>query len=188
MLVEGDTTDPVRMQRMLTLAWQSLQETQRVFEKLEKLSYVSAGQPEEVQAAAWVRELVGAAKVELASLEAPAGSLRLDAGLWKQILEQLLTNVAEHGEGRCAVVLRAEPDGMLLLEVRDWGPGLGQMLPERAVNVTRRREGSPGVGFGLTVVEWAAMLLGGTLVLEQPADGGIRGRVRARPFSVEKGA
>ena len=97
-----------------------------------------------------------------------------DARKVQQALVNLLQNALEAtpGGGTVRWVARHEYD-RLLLGVEDTGPGVDPAIIKRVVNpgVTTKGDGS---GIGLTVARTIAEQHGGTLILENMAEGGFR--------------
>jgi len=113
-------------------------------------------------------------------------TLMLDTLRVQQVLRNLLANAIRHaGPGRVDVraqwqpAAATEPTGRLVLTVRDHGPGLS---PEQRATLFERFQpggtaGHGGSGLGLSLSRELARVMGGELVLESPADGGVLARL-----------
>ncbi len=110
----------------------------------------------------------------------PDAGLVTDVHLVQQILGNLIDNACKYSRGAedRHIRLRARPAGprRLVLEVEDRGPGVPQrerraifraFCRGRSADVT-----AGGVGLGLALAQRWARLLGGTLTLCSPAEGG----------------
>jgi two-component system osmolarity sensor histidine kinase EnvZ len=120
----------------------------------------------------------------------PSIELQIDPGLqWcgprstlERILHNLLLNAVHHGADEAHnawVSLRAQKqENVLLLEVRDRGPGVGSHDLERLTRPFERgdaaRSGAQGSGLGLAIVRQLARRHGGDLRLSLPQGGGLR--------------
>jgi PAS domain S-box-containing protein len=99
----------------------------------------------------------------------------VDAMRVEQIITNLLDNAAKYSPDGPIEVDVAGADGVVLLAVRDRGPGVPPEQHEQIFEPFQRgsdRKG--GVGLGLHVAREIARLHGGSLALEAPADGGAR--------------
>jgi signal transduction histidine kinase len=103
--------------------------------------------------------------------------VRADKRRLVRVMANLLDNAAKYGGGATRVALR-RADDRVRLEVIDSGPGVPE--EERAViferfnrgsGAGRRSAGSEGVGLGLALVAEHAKLHGGTVWVEDRADG-----------------
>lgn len=109
-------------------------------------------------------------EVEPADLQLHADPERI-----RQVIANLLDNASRHSPDDGAISLTAAPgpDGTVVIEVRDQGPGIAQ---EDRASVFERfeRGGSPdssgGTGLGLAIARWAVTLHGGTIeVVDDPS-------------------
>lgn len=107
----------------------------------------------------------------------------VDGETVRQIVLNLLLNAVDalHGEGRVRVGLARTPEGELLLEVSDSGPGIDPAVREHLFEpfVTTKPAGS-GTGLGLAVVHGLVERAGGRIVADDAAPehgGGARFRV-----------
>jgi signal transduction histidine kinase len=119
-----------------------------------------------------------------------------------QVLTNLVDNATRHVSdgGRVDIRANCDPDGRLLLEVTDNGPGIpperwetvferfrggtGEIAviqPDGAVKAAAvdRRDG--GTGLGLAIARWAVVLHGGTIAVVPVEAGGCRIRVEIPP-------
>src|SRR4051794_6444069 len=93
-----------------------------------------------------------------------------------RIFQECLTNVSRHAKASVVRGLFRREGGAFILEVRDDGIG----LPEAEIQ-------SPH-SLGLVGMQERAMLLGGTVLFEQPPEGGTKVRVRIPFLDLERGA
>jgi signal transduction histidine kinase len=86
-----------------------------------------------------------------------------------QVVANLLDNAARHRPADSAIVVRAchrEPDGGLLLEVMDEGPGIAPADRCRVFErFTRGGADDGGTGLGLAIARWAVELHGGSIAV-----------------------
>lgn len=119
------------------------------------------------------------ATVELAAGEAVAWPLRPD--LLTRALRNLIDNAVRYAGGaRLGVGVEGR---MLIIRVEDDGPGLpGDQLDQVLRPFTRldpsRNRGAGGAGLGLAIALSIARLHGGTVVLENRAEGGLSATLR----------
>ena len=95
------------------------------------------------------------------------------ADLLRQALLNLIENAFTHGQGN-EVVLSAHSSGaMILIEVRDLGPGMPARVAERVLDRFYRGEGSQGgYGLGLAIVREVARAIDGRLwITTKPGEG-----------------
>ncbi len=181
MLKESPDMAPERRRMMIELADRSLDEALKLCRAVEQVSHAKAGEVRAVDLAAWLGALAGRHGVALEGLAVTGvKTVELDTGLWETALGGLLENVREHGNARAGILAEPVGDGQLRVAIVDQGPGMGAMDVERVLEPTRRREGSPGAGMGLSRVTWAVLQLGGSLQLEAMEPGGIRATVTGR--------
>lgn len=113
-----------------------------------------------------------------------------DEARLRQVLTNLLDNALRHGsrDGRVAVVAQAAPDGGVVVEVQDDGPGIP--ADERSRVFERFRSGTAstttratgGTGLGLAIARWAVQLHGGRIgVVDQGPGCTVRVELPARP-------
>jgi len=101
-----------------------------------------------------------------------------DPRMMQQMLRNLVANAVEYSEPGTEVRLDVEAEnGILRVRVRDFGPGIA---PEMRLAIfdrfqqldNGRTKGHRGQGLGLSVTQALAELLGGSVTLECPVDGG----------------
>jgi signal transduction histidine kinase len=90
-----------------------------------------------------------------------------------RIMQEALNNVARHSGVKRAWVRLRVAAGLLELEIEDHGAGIDGATPRRGLGIVTMRE--------------RAALVGGTIDLERPRDGGTLVRVRVPVDTVEKG-
>jgi signal transduction histidine kinase len=130
-----------------------------------------------------LREYAAAASQRGISLEAVDGDQHVlgDEDALAIALRNLLENALRHASSRILVSWEDQPDGSVLLAVRDDGPGFDASAAQRAFdrffrgNTATRSAGSSGLG--LALVQRVARLHGGTarIVEGLPAAGGGHG-------------
>jgi two-component system, OmpR family, sensor histidine kinase KdpD len=108
--------------------------------------------------------------------------VRLDFGLMEQALCNLLVNAVEHSPAATAVEMSAQLDGgMLLLRIRDHGPGLTageeKKVFEKFFRGSDSRPG--GTGLGLSIVQGIARAHHGEIDAENNPAGGAMFTIRA---------
>ncbi|MBI5367382.1 MAG: HAMP domain-containing histidine kinase [Planctomycetes bacterium] len=140
----------------------------------------------EVDLGSFLEAFVAETRV-LVERRAPGGTLaledgrnvraRLDSGLFRQVLDNLVDNAVKYaGKEPPAIVIRAgqDPDGISFVEVADNGRGIPPdrmpWLFERFERIededpSRRRE---GIGLGLSIVRSIVLLHGGTVDARSP--------------------
>ncbi len=99
---------------------------------------------------------------------------------FKRLLGNLIDNAIRHGE-QVTVMLEVVADGFAI-SVEDDGPGIPVALRAEALLPFRRLEHDGartegGAGLGLAIADKAARAMGGALVLDESAMGGLRVRV-----------
>jgi PAS domain S-box-containing protein len=108
-------------------------------------------------------------------LEGPEITIETDPRRVRQIILNLLSNAIKFGGGRPVRVANwRAPDGALVVEVRDDGPGIEENDQERIFEEFVQLEGQekPGTGLGLPISRRLAELLGGSLtVTSHPGEG-----------------
>lgn len=112
----------------------------------------------------------------------PAVAARAVSGALEQILDNLLDNAIEVAPAGSAIDVGVVPDGGgVVVSVRDHGPGLTAADRARATDRFWRgpASGPGGTGLGLSIVQELARAGGGSVTLDDPADGaGLVVRVR----------
>lgn len=101
--------------------------------------------------------------------------------LLKRALNNLLDNAVKYGGGEIAVRVKQEGD-TVAISVADSGAGIPLAQREMAkrpfVRLQAARSDTTGAGLGLAIVERAARLHGGELVLAESATGGLLATLR----------
>lgn len=125
--------------------------------------------PQEVFLRAQLEVAVAALRAEHGPIEVKGGPGRCwaDPSRTRQIIRNLLTNAIRYGGGD-VVAETEQDDDMMVLSVRDGGPGLPSSEWERIFEPYHRahdgQEQPASVGLGLTVSRQLAGLMGGDLV------------------------
>jgi K+-sensing histidine kinase KdpD len=104
-----------------------------------------------------------------------------DPGLLERVLVNLLDNGLRYGSSGGSVEVRAFAGaGNAKLEVIDHGPGVSAEKRERLFEPFQRLDdrGTDGVGLGLSVARGFVEAMGGAMVADQTAGGGLTMRVR----------
>jgi two-component system, OmpR family, phosphate regulon sensor histidine kinase PhoR len=142
---------------------------------------------ERVELGPLLTELVGAVtrseRVEV-HLEDP-GELAVIAspGLLEQALANVIGNAVRYtGEGRVVVSASAADEDLVVVQVRDTGPGIPKEDQERVFERFYRadRQSREGFGLGLPIARRAVEVLGGELELESNVGTGTTVRIRLR--------
>lgn len=111
------------------------------------------------------------------SLEVAAGryETRSDAQAIGIALQNLVTNAANFSPagGEVTVQLAEAGGDRFVLSVRDRGPGIDEAKIERLFERFYSRDNPNGAGLGLSIVEMIAKRLGGSIALENHAQGGL---------------
>ena len=117
--------------------------------------------------------------VQIAELEKAAAPARVN---WlKRGLRNLVTNALRYaGEAQVSVIRDA---GSIILRVDDRGPGIpddriAEMLEPFARGEASRNRATGGAGLGLTLARAVAEQHGGTLILANREEGGLRAEIR----------
>jgi PAS domain S-box-containing protein len=104
-----------------------------------------------------------------------------ERGLLERALANLATNAASHTtHGRVVLAARLDDDGLVELEVRDTGCGMGPVERKRAFERFYRAgaRGGEGFGLGLAIVHDIVGVLGGHVELESERDVGTVVRLK----------
>ncbi len=141
-------------------------------------AHAEVAEPAEVDAAAFLRAIVGA-RLPSARLTLPDEPVRvvLDRRRLERIVGNVLDNAREHGEAASVEVALEVGGDALRIVVADRGPGVpAEELPRlfdrfHKADPSRSRGGS---GLGLAIAREHAELLGGTLDAELRPGGGLR--------------
>jgi protein-histidine pros-kinase len=99
----------------------------------------------------------------------------------RRCLSNLLQNALRYGH--CARIVLSDSEDALLIEIRDAGPGIPEDQMEQVFEPFVRLEHSRnratgGVGLGLSIAREAAHQCGGSLTLENAAEGGLTARLQ----------
>jgi heavy metal sensor kinase len=100
-----------------------------------------------------------------------------DAGLLRRLVTNLLDNAVQYTPpgGSVAVIVNHDA-ASATITVSDTGPGIPlpdrERVFERFVRLDPARSATSGAGLGLSIARWIAEQHGGTLTLEENADGG----------------
>lgn len=99
----------------------------------------------------------------------------------EEILGNLLDNACKWARSQVHVSADWNGDGMVVIHIDDDGPGLAPDEREQAVKRgVRLDETAPGTGLGLSIVADIAGMNGGSLVLAESPQGGLRAIVELR--------
>lgn len=164
----------------------------KLVDELALLARLDEGRPLEPEG----RDLVelASAAVEAARIAWPERQIDLDApspvmasvdaARFRQIVDNLLSNAAQHTPERKAVRVRVRHEDLVaLVEVEDQGAGIDDEHAERVferfyrVDPSRSRE-TGGSGLGLSIVAALAEAHGGTATYERGREGGALFKVR----------
>jgi two-component system sensor histidine kinase KdpD len=105
--------------------------------------------------------------------------VQADAGLLERIFVNLLDNALRHGGDGEIDIIAAAGGNSAKLEVVDHGPGLDPADRERLFAPFQRLgDQTGGVGLGLAVAKGLAEAMGGALVADASAGGGLTMRLR----------
>jgi signal transduction histidine kinase len=151
--------------------------------KSEETSFLRV---ESIQLASFVTELwdgvslIADRRFELGSI--PQGTLSADPDRLAQALRNLIENAVAHtveDRGLVRLLVTALPDGRVRFRVEDDGPGVDVAQRERVFDRLHRTDeardrSSGGAGLGLAIVRAVAEAHGGTVVLDESAEGGAR--------------
>ena len=109
--------------------------------------------------------------------ESPRAVLAVQPNLLRRALRNLIDNAVSYG-GRAAVAVDDRPD-RVEIRIEDEGPGIPEdrledvLDPFRRLETSRNRERG-GAGLGLAIANAVAQAHGGSLVLTNRAEGGLR--------------
>jgi len=95
--------------------------------------------------------------------------LRVDAGLLEQSIALLLANAANYSpDGSAIEVTAAKGDGVVVISVADFGPGLKSGEEQRVFEKFYRGEGVPtgGIGLGLSIAQRLVEAQGGSISVD----------------------
>ncbi len=174
-LQEGAKDDPGALEHFLGRLAEDAERMNRLTKSLLTLARVEsigAGETEEVDVAAAVRDTVAAvetpAHIELSTEVAADLVAKADQTLLRQVLVGLLTNAFKHTPlpGRVTVRGRRDGDDEVMLEVIDTGPGIPEAEIERIFERFYRRDESrkqEGFGLGLAIARRMVSVMGGEI-------------------------
>jgi two-component system, cell cycle sensor histidine kinase DivJ len=117
------------------------------------------------------------------TVEGEPAMAEADARALRGALAELLSNALKHGRAEHVHVRISHGDGGVSLTVSDRGPGIAQdKLATLSGDLARADESlgrsHGGMGLGLTLARGIMRLHGGSVVIESPADGGVRATLR----------
>jgi signal transduction histidine kinase len=98
-----------------------------------------------------------------------------DRELITMILQNLVGNAIKYStHGTVQIIARAQPNGATRISVSDEGPGITPEKVSTLFEVFKRGEthGQAGLGLGLSIVDYAARLLGATITVDSKPDKG----------------
>ena len=174
-LQEGAKDDPGALEHFLGRLAEDAERMNRLTKSLLTLARVEsigAGESEEVDVAAAVRDTVAAVEtpdhIELSTEVAADLVAKGDQTLLRQVLVGLLTNAFKHTPlpGRVTVRGRRDGDDEVMLEVIDTGPGIPEAEIERIFERFYRRDESrkqEGFGLGLAIARRMVSVMGGEI-------------------------
>lgn len=126
----------------------------------------------------------GAARGVRVALSCPELTVEVDPIKLSQVVDNLLDNAIRHSPDGGSVEVAATIDQeLLVIKIRDQGPGLSQeqmsRLFERFYRADpSRQRGSGGAGLGLSIAQALVEAHGGRLMLESPDGGGTTAIIR----------
>jgi two-component system OmpR family sensor kinase/two-component system sensor histidine kinase QseC len=156
------------VEQLLTLARSDPQEPGLKLELLEL-------EPAAAQAIADCHTLAIARQVEMSLQAEPGLRVRGDAEALRILIRNLVDNAVRYTpeQGAVQVSCRAAPDGGVVLEVADSGPGIAPADRERAFDRFYRLKTAreSGTGLGLAIVKAIALRHGATVTLDSGGPG-----------------
>jgi signal transduction histidine kinase len=174
-LQEGAKDDPSALDHFLGRLAEDAERMNRLTRSLLTLARVEslgAGETEEVDVAAAIRDTVAAVEtpqhIELATEVEPDLAAKGDPTLLRQVMVGLLTNAFKHTPLPGRVTVRGRRDGEkgVVLEVIDTGPGIPEVEIERVFERFYRRDESrvqEGFGLGLAIARRMVSVMGGEI-------------------------
>ncbi len=174
-LQEGAKDDPNALDHFLGRLAEDAERMNRLTRSLLTLARVEslgAGETEEVDVAAAIRDTVEAVEtpqhIELATEVEPDLAAKGDPTLLRQVMVGLLTNAFKHTPlpGRVTVRGRRDGEKEVILEVIDTGPGIPEAEIERVFERFYRRDESrkqEGFGLGLAIARRMVSVMGGEI-------------------------
>jgi PAS domain S-box-containing protein len=183
----GDLMPAAWVQSQLRRIEQRLHRLLETLDRLLDVSRLSTGrielQPEPVNLAVTVREVISTFEAELAVARCPLEfSERGDATGWwdrmrlEQICRNVLSNAIRFGAGRPVTVSVEADQDFATLEVRDHGVGIARHLHSRIFERFERgvEQRSGGFGIGLWVVKNICAAMGGSISVDSDLGEGAR--------------
>jgi signal transduction histidine kinase len=174
-LQEGAKDDPNALEHFLGRLAEDAERMNRLTRSLLTLARVEsigAGENEEVDVAAAIRDTVEAVAtpphIDLATDVEPDLAAKGDPTLLRQVMVGLLTNAFKHTPlpGRVTVRGRRDGEKEVVLEVIDTGPGIPEAEIERVFERFYRRDESrkqEGFGLGLAIARRMVSVMGGEI-------------------------
>jgi signal transduction histidine kinase len=174
-LQEGAKDDPGALDHFLGRLAEDAERMNRLTKSLLTLARVEsigAGETEEVDVAAAIRDTVAAVEppqhIELSTEVEPELAAKGDPTLLRQVMVGLLTNACKHTPLPGRVTVRGRHDGEkeVMLEVIDTGPGIPEAEIERVFERFYRRDESrkqEGFGLGLAIAQRMVSVMGGEI-------------------------
>jgi len=174
-LQEGGKDDPQALDHFLGRLAEDAERMNRLTRSLLTLARVEsigAGDTEEVDVAAAIRDTVEAveapAHIELETEVEPGLAAEGDPTLLRQVMIGLLTNAFKHTPlpGRVTVRARRDGEDEVMMEVIDTGPGIPEAELERVFERFYRRDESrkqEGFGLGLAIARRMVSVMGGEI-------------------------
>jgi signal transduction histidine kinase len=173
-LQEGAKDDPEALDHFLGRLAEDAERMNRLTRSLLTLARVEsigAGETEEVDVAAAVRDTLAAVEtpthIELETEVEPGLFAEADPTLLRQVMIGLLTNAFKHTPLPGRVTVRARRDDEdVMMEVIDTGPGIPEVELERVFERFYRRDESrvqEGFGLGLAIARRMVSIMGGEI-------------------------
>jgi len=183
--------EPEFQQDMLELVDDALNRMSRVEERLQSLQDEIRPNWRRIELGKFLQSCIGMMKKKLPaaeiSLDCPQGLwLKSDPGLLTVIMENLLLNSYEAGDGRTEVKIqgRIDNDGHAFINVQDNGPGILEELLQDKLFEPFKTSKQGGSGIGLWQVKKIVACLGGIITADN-VDGGARFCMRLPVKGVE---
>lgn len=99
--------------------------------------------------------------------------VKTDRKLIARVLSNIVSNAIGHAASKVSIVMERGAS-LVSIVVRDDGPGFPQAVLSAGFTPFIKGRESQGVGLGLSIACRAASILGGSLVADNPPDGGAR--------------
>ncbi len=190
-LSDGDTTDD-EQRRFLEIIGRHTERMERLVKDLLRLARLDAGQETLDQISCDTRGLIEAVVSDLSAaietrrqraqvtVSTGAESVRVDPAKMHDALRNLIANAITYAPERTVIVIDATRLGSRVeIAVADTGPGIPdedlKRVFERFYRVEKSRARDPGgTGLGLAIVKHLVELHGGSVRVENRAEGGAR--------------